>query len=64
MKTKGVYEAHEMTKEHGYLGESKNHLEPGYIHGGQIERKTKGTSSLSNDVASAGNIPKKKDEEY
>lgn len=64
MKQKGVYEAHEMTREHGYLGEAKKHLEPGYIHGGKIERKTLGTSSMSNDVASAGNVPKKKSQEY
>lgn len=62
MKVKGVYEAHELTKEHGYLGEAKSHLEPGYIHKGQIERKTLGSSVLSND---AGVVPKKgTDEKY
>jgi len=62
MKVKGVYEAHEMTREHAYLGEHRNHLEPGYMPGGKIERKTQGTSKLKDD--SAGNIPKTKDEKY
>lgn len=63
MKIKGVYEAHQMTKEHGYLGEAKNNLEGGYSPTGKIERRTKGTSSLSNDAPSAGNIPDR-DEKY
>ena len=63
MKTKGVYEAHEMTKEHNYRGEHKNNLEPGYTSHGQIERHKYGTSKLSND-ASAGNVPKGKDTKY
>jgi hypothetical protein len=58
MKVKGVYEAHELTREHAYLGEHRNNLEGGYTTGGKIDRKHQGTSKTL-DAASAGNVPKK-----
>ncbi len=68
MKQKGVYEAHELTKEHGYLGEARKHLENGHIPGGKLQSVEEGTSKLSNGVkykdGSAGNVSKGKDTKY
>lgn len=55
MKIKGIYEAHELTREHGYLGEHRSNLEKGHTPGGRIEGGV-GTSKLKDD--SAGNIPR------
>lgn len=59
MKIKGVYEAHELTKEHGYLGEAKKHLEPGYLSHGGAAGEGHGTS-YTLDGPSAGDIKRLK----
>jgi hypothetical protein len=58
MNNKGVYEAHEMTKEHGYLGEARQHLENGYGPKGSAGGEGHGTSYTLE--ADAGDIQRLK----
>lgn len=65
MKQKGIYEAHPMTKEHGYLGEHRNNLESGYTSGGSFMGRFRyGTSKvLSPEESDTGKSGRAKDSE-
>lgn len=44
LPSKGVYEAHEIGPQHGYLGDSRNSIEKGYVPSGRAGNETEGTS--------------------